>query len=152
MKLKVNKEARLKELLENDRGLLVDGLNHKLEEKHKISIQEFNPNQKTALPGYSLQANGKTIGFADVILGNRDEYIKVKVSTYRNGVFACETFGVPKDEQMTEIIRLRYVVFLLNHKDIYSWAYKGKRTKPLPTLFEDGEMYVAIKRQEFDLV
>ena len=146
------KAVRLKGVEKQDEALLLKQLQEKLLLDMKVSLEVFTLDEKSILPGYCLKMNGKDIGFADVLYGRREDFLKVKVSTYRNGVFFTEHFGIPKDETLKECVRFRYVVFLLAFDAMYKWVYKPEKVKAHPVLNTEDGMYVYIDKKELEVL
>lgn len=146
------KAERVAAAEESDRETLIERLKGLLQEKYQIKFEPFASSRKTILPPYCLTMNGKIIGFSDVLIGKREEYVKISAATYRNGAFCVEHFGVPKDATLKKLSRMRYVVFLLDWDSTYRWSYNPGKIKPYPTLTEQDGLKVYISKREFEPV
>lgn len=150
--LKAIKEtARAEELRDENQETKLVELTSYLENKFSIRlIKTAQPG--VLLPTYCLYKNKVAVGFADIIFGPREDYVKFKAWNFRLGTFVTEIFGVPADSTHKKIHRMRYVIFLITRDVIYRWTYKGDRGKPYGTLLDDENLVVCLPKREFEVL
>ena len=140
------KEERLAAAKEKDYPALIQRLTEALFEKHGVTIEGFNSGQKAALPHYRLIMGDKLIGFADAIVGRREEYVKVNAATYRNGVFVVEHLGIPKSDS-ADLMDMRYVVFLMDWEQMHRWQYSVKSKRSYCAMVDGPEVMMMIPKK-----
>lgn len=146
----VAKEERIEKANKEDQARLFEKLKAILAEKYTLQIGAFSEDRAKTLPAFMLYRGKTGIGFADVLFGKREEYIKLGVLTYRSGIFVAEHFGIIAPGSAKGCERMRYVVFLLNHEQSYRWSYNPDKIKPHPTLLTDEGLMVCIKKNEWE--
>lgn len=140
------KEERLAAAREKDFPLLLEKLGLQLFDKHGVKIEPFNSGQKAALPHYRLIMGDKLIGFADAIVGRREEYVKVNAAIYRNGVFVVDHFGIPKSDS-ADLMDMRYVVFLMDWEQMHRWQYSAKSKRSYCAMVDGPEVMMMIPKK-----
>lgn len=148
--IKAAKEAaRSEELREESQESKLADLTSYLDTK--FSIRLIRTDQPGVLfPGYCLYKHKVAVGFADIIFGSREEYVKFKAWNFRLGTFVTELFGVPTDATHKKINRMRYVIFLITRDAVFRWSYKTGRSKPYGTLLDNDNLMVCIPKREFE--
>ncbi len=157
MKSKLTKEQRqiaeaerVSFRMEEANQIRYEGLKTALLKKHEIEIRRFE-RITTRMPQYLISKRGVAVGFCDIIYGKWEPWQKLEAWKYKNGTFATEIFGIPKDESYKECLEMRYVVFLCGRDQYWRYVY-NKKKKALPTLqdSDSGELMVVIRKEEFE--
>lgn len=146
-----NKTQRIEKARELDKERILPMLFDRLRERRGIKLSPYNPDERKLLPQFTMWEEGaedpRLLGFADVLFGKREDFIKVPVSSLRNGAFVTTHLQAPGTKEDPKAKDVRYLVFLADWDSFLFLEYSPKRK--YVTLTMGDQIFACVPKTHF---